>query len=93
MHLAIHALSPEERKLLGYIAGLSARNRDAPLTTGQVFESSHEYCPISYTGLFNKLKKFSDMRLIDMPYMSQKTRTREIVLRYEAGKMREGCGG
>jgi archaeal cell division control protein 6 len=87
----IVALEPDERKLLGYIAGVSL-DTGSCLTTGSVFKSVHPYLPICYTAYHAKLKKLEDMRLIDTSYIKGRGRRREISLRYDAEKVAKECG-
>ncbi|MCX6690854.1 MAG: hypothetical protein NTW33_02075 [Methanoregula sp.] len=48
---------------------------------------------ISYSGLFEKLTKLDDMRLIEFFMMTDNGRKRGIVLRYDAVRVAEACAG
>lgn len=65
MHLiaAIRALNTEDRRILGHIAGLSMEFQPF-LTTSAIFEYVNLSMQISQSGLFERLRKFADMRLL-----------------------------
>ena len=90
MVAAIKALSTEERTILDHIAVLLQEARTF-LTTGAIFEYVNMSMQISYSGLFEKLRKLDDMRLIEFFMMIDNGRKRGIVLRYDAVRVAEAC--
>lgn len=47
---------------------------------------------ISYTLFFERVRKFDEMRLIDLHHRQDDGRLREIVLQYAAGRVKVVCG-
>ncbi|MEI7434235.1 MAG: ORC1-type DNA replication protein [Methanomicrobiales archaeon] len=90
MMAAIRALSTEERELLGHIAALSLEIGKID-TMMVVFNYVNLSMKISISGLFEKLRKFDDMRLIEFCQMAGNGRTKGIALRYAAVKVAEAC--
>jgi archaeal cell division control protein 6 len=90
MMAAINALSTEERKLLGHIAVLSLEIETIE-TMMVIFNYVNLSMKISISGLFEKLRKFDDMRLIEFRQMGGNGKTKGIALRYAAVKVAEAC--
>ncbi len=93
VHLAFtaRALSAGELLLLRRIADLS-REQTGPLTSGAVYADLESTAKISYAAFFKRLQKLGALRLVDLIRVPPSGRTSEIVLRYEAEKVREVCG-
>lgn len=92
MSAAIKALSTEERTILSSIAVLLQEARTF-LTTGTIFEYVNMSMQISYSGLFEKLRKLDEMRLIEFFMLTDNGRKRGVVLRYDAVRVAEACVG
>ena len=93
VHLSssVRALTTDEKTLLYQIADM-AIGTDSYLTSGAVFESATAKIKMSYTGFYEKLRKFDQMRLVELSHLNQRGRTREIALRYDPEKVKEVCG-
>jgi len=93
VHLSssVRALTTDEKTLLYQIADMASDN-DTYLTSGAVYESATAKMKISYTGFYEKLRKFDQMRLVELSHLNQRGRTREIALRYDPEKVKEVCG-
>ncbi|HNR80768.1 MAG TPA: hypothetical protein PKG85_10970, partial [Mesotoga infera] len=61
-------------------------------STGAVFEAATENMKMSYTSFYDKLRKFDQMRLVELSHLAMNGRTREIALRWEPEKVKEVCG-
>jgi cell division control protein 6 len=87
-------LSSDERKLLQHIAHLSLEDSDSAITSRILFESVQRNMRISYSTFHQRLKKFDEMRLININHKARSMggQTKEIVLRYDPVKVKEGCG-
>ena len=94
IHLAnsVKILNKEEKKLLRTIAKYSIQEEHM-MHSGAVFASVREETPIGYTTFFERLKKFDEMRLINLTSRRIGGNTKEISLRYDAEKVVEECGG
>lgn len=94
VHLAatIRTLACDERRLLGHIAELTIEDPKTSLTSGLVYSSAREKIRIGYTAFHERLKKFDEMRLINVNHRNQGGRTREIVLRYDPERVVVLCG-
>ncbi|HOT03973.1 MAG TPA: ORC1-type DNA replication protein [Methanolinea sp.] len=94
IHLAasVRALNDDEKKLLRQIASYSL-DEDRMMTSGAVFNAVREEVPMGYTVFYERLRKFDQMRLINLSHRRMGGRTREISLRYDAEKVAEECGG
>jgi cell division control protein 6 len=96
VHLAatMKTLSSNELKLLSHIANLSLEDSDTPITSRILFESAQKNIRISYSAFHQRLKKFDEMRLININHKARSMggQTKEIVLRYDPVKVKEGCG-
>jgi cell division control protein 6 len=90
MMAAINALSNDDRELLGLIAALTLEIGTIN-TMMVVFNYVNLSKKISISGLFEKLRKFDDMRLIEFCQMAGNGRTKGIALRYAAVKVAEAC--
>jgi cell division control protein 6 len=84
-------LSEGERALLSRIAE-AARDADADMTTGAVFEAVQEYVPIGKTTYHTRLKRLEDMGLVNLLPRTDRGQTREILLRYDADEVLAVCG-
>lgn len=92
LHLIlVGALTTDERFLLHQIADV-AIDKDTYLTSGTVFDSATAKMKISNSGFYEKLRKFDQMRLVELSHLNQRGRTREIALRYDPEKVKEVCG-
>jgi len=63
------------------------------MTSGAVFNAVREEVPMGYTVFYERLRKFEQLRLINLYNRRIGGRTREISLRYDAEKVAEECGG
>ena len=93
VHLSasIRALTKDEKSLLYEIADM-ATDTGSFLTSGAVYEVASEKMRLSYTGFYEKIRKFDQMRLVELSYLNNGGRTREIALRYDPEKVKEVCG-
>lgn len=93
VHLSasVRALTTDEKSLLYQIADM-ATGSDSYLTSGAVFEAATENLKMSYTGFYEKIRKFDQMRLVELSHLNHGGRTREIALRYDPEKVKEVCG-
>jgi cell division control protein 6 len=93
VHLSssVRALTTDEKTLLYQIADMAIDN-DSYLTSGAVYESAIAKMKLSYTGFYEKLRKFDQMRLVELSHLNQRGRTREIALRYDPEKVKDVCG-
>ena len=62
------------------------------MTSGEIFRSAKERMKLSYAVFIDRLRKLDELRLIDMQHRSERGKTRDIVLRYEAEKVVQACG-
>ena len=94
VHLSasVRALTTDEKSLLYQIADM-AIDTESYLTSGAVYEVAIERVQMSYTGFYEKLRKFDQMRLVELSHLNHGGRTREIALRYNPEKVKEVCGG
>ena len=92
-HLA-GMLNESELSLLAHIARLIFQDPDSSLTTGMLFESAQLEMPISYTSFYKRIRKFDEMRLINVHHGNTgfRGKSREITLRYDPKKVIEVCG-
>ncbi len=92
VHLActVRTLNAAERRLLRHIAKMN--QKDVKLTSGEVFQSAKERMKLSYAVFVDRLRKFDELRLIDMQHRNEGGKTRDIMLRYEAEKVVQVCG-
>jgi len=88
---SVRALTTDEKSLLYQIADM-ATGSDSYLTSGAVFEAATENLKMSYTGFYEKIRKFDQMRLVELSHLNHGGRTREIALRYDPEKVKEVCG-
>jgi cell division control protein 6 len=93
VHLSasVRALTTDEKSLLYQIADM-ATGTESYLTTGAVFEAATENLKMSYTGFYEKIRKFDQMRLVELSHLNHGGRTREIALRYDPERVKEVCG-
>ncbi len=89
---SVKVLNKEKRKLLGTTAKYS-QQEEHMMHSGAVFASVREESPMGYTTFFERLKKFDEMRLINLTSRRIGGNTKEISLRYDAEKVVEECGG
>lgn len=87
-------LTEPELSLLAHIARLVIRNPDSSLTMGMIYESAQLQMPLSYTNFHKRIRKFDEMRLINVHHRNtgRRGKTREITLRYDPKKVVEVCG-
>lgn len=85
----IGILSPEEKRLLGYIAGKS-QDIGSCMTSGALYTSVHEKMDVSYSMFMKRLQKFDYLRLIDLTYRQRKNNN-EIAVRYDGQKVQDKC--
>ncbi len=92
IHLAcmIRNLSADERLLLRNIAEMS-RNQREPLISGAVYAKMSIESKASYSAVFKRLRKFDNLRLIDLSRVQSRGRTSEIMLRYESERVMQMC--
>ena len=88
---SVKALTSPERSLLYMIADMAVET-ESYLSTGAVFEAATENMKMSYTSFYDKLRKFDQMRLVELSHLAMNGRTREIALRWEPEKVKEVCG-
>ncbi len=89
---SVKVLNKEEKKLLRTIAKYS-QEEEHMMHSGAVFTSVREETPMGYTTFFERLKKFDEMRLINLTSRRIGGNTKEISLRYDAEKVVEECRG
>jgi len=92
LHLSfsLKSLKAEEREIIKRLAELAKDKKD--MIAGEVYKTIRESNEISYTRFYEMVKKFDQMRLIDLEYRSgtgEKGRTRVITLRYDPVKVIE----
>ncbi len=87
-------LTEPELSLLAHIARLMIQDPDSSLTMGMLYESAQLQMPISYTNFHKRIRKFDEMRLINVHHRNtgHRGKTREITLRYDPVKVMEACG-
>ncbi len=90
LSLSIQALAEKEQELLVHIAEMSRGSLDY-LTMGAVFKSVTTGRKMSYTNFSEKIRKLEIMRFINLSYITNPGRTREIALRYEAEDIMQAC--
>jgi len=88
---SVRALTPPERSLLYVIADMAV-GTGSYLSTGAVYDAAAEKMAMSYSSFYERLRKFDQMRLIELSHVAGNGRTREIALRWEPEKVREVCG-
>ena len=88
---SVRALTTDERSLLYQVADM-ASGTESYLTSGAVFEAATEKMQMSYTGFYEKIRKFEQMRLAELSHLNHGGRTMEIALRYDPEKVKEVCG-
>lgn len=86
----VRTLNAAERRLLRHIAEMS--RGDKGLVSGEIYAAVKNDMKIGYTAFFERFKKLDELRLIDLQHRNEWGRTRDIVLRYDPGKVREVCG-
>ena len=71
VHLSasVRALTTDEKSLLYQIADM-AIGTESYLTSGAVYESATAKMKISYTGFYEKLRKFDQMRLVELSHLT-----------------------
>ena len=89
LNAVIEILSPEERRLLYYLADLSQENGNT-MTSGAVYTAVHGDMDICYTTYYERLKKLDHLRLIDLTYHTMDN-TNEIAMRYDGREVKEKC--
>jgi cell division control protein 6 len=89
---SVRTLSQDEKRLLRQIARYSI-DEERMMTSGAVFNAVREDVPMGYTAFYERLRKFDQLRLINLYNRRIGGRTREISLRYDAEKVAEECGG
>ncbi|MCX6701418.1 MAG: ORC1-type DNA replication protein [Methanomicrobiales archaeon] len=92
MEAAIRALSTEDRKIVGHIAGLSIGDQPF-LTPGEIFEFVNLSMQISQSGLSERLRKFADMGLLEFCQLIGNGRVQAIALRYDPVRVASACLG
>jgi len=92
IHLAatVKVLSRDEKKMLRQMAQYSLQEEQ--MNSRAVFSSVREEVPMGYTLYFERLRKFDQMRLINLYSPRIRGNTREIILRFDAEKVVEECG-
>jgi len=87
-------LTSPELNLLAHIAQRMIEDPDSPLTMGMLYDSAQMQMPISYTNFHKRIRKFDEMRLINVHHRNtgHRGKTREITLRYDPVKVMEACG-
>jgi len=82
-------LTADELDLLTHIAHLTLEDPDSPLTAGMLFDSAQMQMRLSYTNFHQRIKKFDDLRLINVNHKNRGIggKTREIMLRYDPVKV------
>ncbi|MGC9436313.1 MAG: ORC1-type DNA replication protein [Methanomicrobiales archaeon] len=93
VHLAatVKTLSAAERQVLAVIAAMAGGRE--PVASGDLYREVNRRARMSYTAFFEAVKKFDQMRLVDVRYLSGWGRTREVVLRYDVEAVERVCGG
>ncbi|OPX70196.1 MAG: ORC1-type DNA replication protein 2 [Methanoregulaceae archaeon PtaB.Bin056] len=94
LETTMKTLTDDELNLLTHIAHLTLEEPDIPLTAGSLYESAQMKMRLSYTLFHQRIKKFDEMRLININLKSKGNggKTREIMLRYDPVKVMEACG-
>jgi len=88
---SVRALTSPERSLLYVIADMAA-GTESYLSTGAVYDAATRSMEMGYTIFYDRLRKFDQMRLIELSHLAANGRTREIALRWEPEKVKEVCG-
>jgi len=94
LETTMKTLCDEELNLLSHIAYLTLEDPDTPITAGSLYESAQMKMRLSYTLFHQRIKKFDEMRLINVNLKSKGNggKMREIMLRYDPVKVMEVCG-
>lgn len=92
LHLmaTLRTFKNEERVLMRALAELSKTEKE--MNAGEVFTSVKGTLKIGYTRFYEIIKKFDEMRIINLQYRDGKGRTRLISLRYDPEKILEHLG-
>jgi len=88
---AVRLLAPEEKTLLRCIAELALAG-EGRMISGSIYKGVKDRMSMRYTTFYERLKKFSRMRLIEVRPPRIRGNTREIVLRYDPARVIEACG-
>ena len=94
LETTMKTLCDEELNLLSHIAYLTLEDPDTPITAGSLYESAQMKMRLSYTLFHQRIKKFDEMRLINVNLKSKGNggKMREIMLRYDPVKVMEVRG-
>lgn len=92
VHLStsVRTLNSDEKRMLQQIAVYS-QEEERIMTSGAVYDSVRETVPMGYTVFFERLRKFDQLRLINLYSRRAGGHTREITLRYDVEKVVEEC--
>ncbi|MDG6249839.1 hypothetical protein [Methanocalculus sp.] len=86
----VRTLKKEERRLLGLIAGMEQAATGVSMS--EAYDAARASARIGYSTFYKSVKKFDEMRLVDVNFLHGRGRTRMITLRYEAERVRAVCG-
>ncbi len=94
LEATMKTLTADELDLLTHIAHLTLEDPDSPLTAGMLFDSTQMQMRLSYTNFHQRIKKFDDLRLINVNHKNRGIggKTREIILRFDPVKVMEVGG-
>lgn len=94
LETTMKTLTDDEQRLLTHIAHRTLEEPDMLLTTGSLYESAQRKMRLSYTLFHKRIKKFDEMRLINVTMKNNGSggKTSEIMLRYDPVKVMEACG-
>jgi cell division control protein 6 len=92
IHLAatVRVLNKDEKRMLRRMAQYLMQEEQ--MNSRAVFASVREEVPMGYTLYFERLRKFDQMRLINLNAPKIRGNTREIALRFDAESVVEECG-
>ena len=94
LETTMKTLTDDELTLLTHIATLTLEEPDTPIIAGSLYDSVQMKMQLSYTLFHQRIKKFDEMRLINvnMKHKRNGGKTSEIMLRYDPEKVMEVCG-
>ncbi|WFN33445.1 ORC1-type DNA replication protein [Methanogenium sp. S4BF] len=87
----VRGLREDERRMLCRMAVLH-QTGEGEMVSGKLYRALQAEVPMCYTLFFERLEKFRNLGLIEMFRPPYHGNTRQIVLRYDAGTVREACG-
>ena len=88
----VQGLKRDERRMLNGMAVLYQAG-EKEMISGNLYQALQQEVSMCYTLFFERLDKFQNLGVIEMHRPRCQGNTRQIVLRYDAGAIREVCEG